>query len=950
MKHGRWLLAAWVVWGCGGSAAVAGADGVVTGWDSVNGQVLLGELSCAACHAAEAEADRLLSRQAPILDDVGGRVTPQYLRAFLAHPHQVKAGTPMPDLLHALPEPERADVVEELVHYLASLGGPIDQRSSGASKTQIDKGKELYHSVGCVACHQPFEPPPQHKIDTANLFIDEEEIAKKPASPSVPLGELSAKTTVAALARFLSDPLHTRPSGRMPSLNLKPGEANLIAAYLLRDQYSEKDQALGAGLDFAYYEGSWSKVPDFETLTPKAQGDAKSIDLNEVQQRIGKKLTSNFAVRFQGLIEIPQDGGYRFWTKSDDGSVLLINGKRVVDNDGIHPPQEKEGTIQLTKGRHLFEVGLIQGGGGFELSVHWQPPGAKAREPIPPGVLLHSAAAMIPKGIIDFRVAPEKVEAGRQRFTALGCASCHVTDRAASMTLTPLKAPALAALNPGAAAGCLGEKVAAGRPRYALSDAQRSALQQTLTEMRKPARWNVAQRLDHTLTAMNCFACHVRDGKGGPDRQRSNYFTYDIVVDLGDEGRLPPSLNVVGAKLTAAGFEDAFSGQKYRTYMATRMPHFGKANASPLPELFAQADADKVPPRQPAFSSLLVDDGRKLIGKNTLACVNCHAWGEYRLPGAEGLDLLQVTRRVQPGYFHALLADPQQLRPGTRMPGGWPDGKSFFTDIQDGDMNKQIDAVWAYLSTGSKGGLPEGLAPTDDSWLIPTAEPIVFRTFLDGIGAHAILVGFRQRTHTAFDANRVRLAVAWTGNFITTKEAWEGRAGQYAKIPSNDVVHLPAGPTFARLASLSDLWPADIPKAKLGSKRTPPGYQFLGYCFDDQGMPTFRYRLDDIEVEETPGTDFRKEGAVLFRHFQLAAREKDISNLYLRLAVGKKIVPDADDFLVDDRLRFRVSPAGAIKPFVRTVQGSQELLVPVRFAPSANDKGQVVKLDVEMMW
>ena len=37
-----------------------------------------------------------------------------------------------------------------------------------------------------------------------------------------------------------------------------------------------------------------------------------------------------------------------FYTSSDDGSRLWIDGTPVVDNDGIHPPIERSGSIALT--------------------------------------------------------------------------------------------------------------------------------------------------------------------------------------------------------------------------------------------------------------------------------------------------------------------------------------------------------------------------------------------------------------------------------------------------------------------------------------------------------------------------------------------------------------------------------------------------------------------------
>ena len=74
--------------------ATAGAD------QAAGGRVLLEELDCTACHQADATlAAQLLPRPAPVLDNVGSRVRPEYLLAFVAHPHETKPGTLMPAAL-----------------------------------------------------------------------------------------------------------------------------------------------------------------------------------------------------------------------------------------------------------------------------------------------------------------------------------------------------------------------------------------------------------------------------------------------------------------------------------------------------------------------------------------------------------------------------------------------------------------------------------------------------------------------------------------------------------------------------------------------------------------------------------------------------------------------------------------------------------------------------------
>ena len=630
------------------------------------------------------------------------------------------------------------------------------------------------------------------------------------------------------------------------------------------------------------------------------------------------------------------------WVKSDEGRVVTINDKIVIDNDGHHPPKETEGAVQLRKGRHPIEIAFMQGGGGYEFSFAWQPPSAKQRQPLAGGVLLNNASAMIPVGIAEFQVDAAKAKKGRELFAKLRCASCHESGEEFADINSSMP---LARLNSATRHGCASATPAGGLPKYDFNSQQIEALQTSLKSLQsKPKELDAAGHLHRTMTAMNCYACHQRGEVGGPSDAKSDYFVYERVVDLGDEGRLPPPLHEVGAKLTHQGFDDMlFSGQKYRTYMATRMPQFGKENIGHAVELFEKADAGKVPAREPEFSPRHVDDGRMLAGSKGLSCINCHAWGDLRLPGAEGMDLMQSSRRLKPAWFHAWLKDPQKMRPGTRMPSAWPQGQTFFKDIQGGEVDAQIDAVWAYLSVGQKAGPPPGLGSGDGKELTPTDEPIVFRTFVDQLGAHTILVGFRQRTHVAFDANLIRTRAAWTGSFITTAPVWDGRAGQYAKIPSSDIVRLPEGPAFAKLTSDAAAWPVDKPKAKIGSNRMPDGWRFKGYELDEDRIPTFLYAVGDVEVRETPGTEFLRDAAVVRRAFELSSA-KAVEDFYFRAAQGEKIVADGDQFVADDNLRFRITSNGSSKPFVRTIEGRSELLVPIVLRQGK------MNFSVEMKW
>src|SRR5690606_33981328 len=99
------------------------------------------------------------------------------------------------------------------------------------------EGANLFHTIGCTACH-----PPQDGTAV-------------PDSTSVPLTGLNRKYNLNSLASFLQKPHQTRPSGRMPSLNLTDNESASLAHFLLRNG----DVELIPNMHFKVYEGQWDK-------------------------------------------------------------------------------------------------------------------------------------------------------------------------------------------------------------------------------------------------------------------------------------------------------------------------------------------------------------------------------------------------------------------------------------------------------------------------------------------------------------------------------------------------------------------------------------------------------------------------------------------------------------------------------------------------------------------
>jgi len=110
------------------------------------------------------------------------------------------------------------------------------------------------------------------------------------------------------------------------------------------------DQAIN-GLSYVYYEGKWERMPEFSTLKAIKSGRIDAIDLSMVEED-----KDYFGVVYKGYILIPEDDVHTFYSSSDDGSFIIIDDIRVVENDGIHGVVEKIGQIGLQAGYHKFEV------------------------------------------------------------------------------------------------------------------------------------------------------------------------------------------------------------------------------------------------------------------------------------------------------------------------------------------------------------------------------------------------------------------------------------------------------------------------------------------------------------------------------------------------------------------------------------------------------------------
>ena len=786
---------------------------------------------CFACHK-EPEKHTLFPELRGPETSVARFSQPEWIEAWLLDPQSLRPGTRMPAMLEGLPEGERKQAAADLRAYLLQNQAAFDRSGSEVSPEQMAEGERLFTEIGCMACHE-------------EAFADR---------------SLAQRSSVSLLAKQLRNPSQTWPNSLMPDMKLSTDEAFALSAWLLREQAGHAKFEDMPGLRWRAY--SWDGAgdgPSWEEENIFAEGTADSLhaEYGGRQDRYGLLFTGTWQVR--------ESGDYTVYVGSDDGNRLLIDGAVVLDARVNQSHTRHQTTLFLEQGPHEFRLEYYENSGDASLEAGWIAESGEDH-PFQAQDLTHLGSALRPLPIAGTGLAGD-AESGHSWYRKLRCGQCHDAE-------PPERSRAPQWRDLQSHRGCLSDSPGALTPHYTWTEQERALLELAVRNPSQLTRERSHQEMANLqIKTQNCTACHEWPGLGGPSTAQVQRFHGE--GDLGEEGRVPPSLKNVSAKLQPNWMQEVVvEGASVRPYMRTRMPKTdGRAGARVVQSLRQLAPPAMARP-EPEFRPEAIQLGKQLAGTQGFACISCHQFAGYRSSGIQGLDLVHVKERLRPEWFEAWLRNPHTIRKQTRMPVFWnEDGVSGFTKFGNGLADVQIPALWAYLSLGVSAPLPQGLVvENDDDLLVPTERPLYFGTFMEGLSARVLTVGFPERVHLAFDEHNVRLAKVWRGDFMRTAGTWNGRAGQLEQPAGSDVLDLPPGPTFAFLEEGQE-WP------ELSGKEA--GWRMLGHRRDELGYPTFRYRLGSIEVEEHLAPVMTAYGTIFRRSFLLQSCEA-IDGLYLQ--------------------------------------------------------------------
>jgi cbb3-type cytochrome oxidase cytochrome c subunit len=443
-------------------------------------------------------------------------------------------------------------------------------------------------------------------------------------------------------------------------------------------------------------------------------------------------------------------------------------------------------------------------------------------------------------------VDPGVLEDGRRLLVEHRCQACHSLPAAANslaVSRTALTADS------AWLAGCLsGAEPRSRNPAYRLTERQRRALQVYRTALNTlavegdemtgtgvadsqaantdpaktdPAKTAVADATwgatsgARLLTELNCTACHARGlGQGVSDLLPQVARRVPGVAPL-LAALAPPALSDIGDKLHDHALRSVITGtdRQRRPWLEVRMPKFSLDEREADALVQHLVAADRIPERDDGNRWTADRKGEDRLGSNSgpldrergavevdlgtqlaagrlvtsdgFGCQSCHQIGKQPSGavalGARGTDLTMLGTRVRSTWFERWVRNPVRIVPRMEMPAI----QVPVPGVLDGDLDRQIAAVWATLNR--PGFEPPSPSPVrivrghnqpdvvEPARVLTDVLELPQRKYL-----RPLIIGLGNRQNVLFDLESGRWSEWWIGDTarqLTRGKSWYWEIG-----------------------------------------------------------------------------------------------------------------------------------------------------------------------------
>ncbi|WP_213087001.1 family 20 glycosylhydrolase [Chitinophaga agrisoli] len=218
--------------------------------------------------------------------------------------------------------------------------------------------------------HVHYRLPDLSGFTAQNVFVDQAVLDIQKPLPELTLHYTTDGTLPKRNSPALDKPLIIKQPVTIKLAAFSPG-GNRGEIYTLDYKKEDYQPAVATfapvkeGLQCQYYKKYFKNTGGMQGLEADSQFIARDL---VVPPSVN---APSFGLQYTGFIDVPETAVYSFYFLCDDGGVLTIGDKVVVDNDGQHAPIEKSGQVALQKGLHPFRLDFIEGGGGFSLGLKY---------------------------------------------------------------------------------------------------------------------------------------------------------------------------------------------------------------------------------------------------------------------------------------------------------------------------------------------------------------------------------------------------------------------------------------------------------------------------------------------------------------------------------------------------------------------------------------------------
>jgi len=221
---------------------------------------------------------------------------------------------------------------------------------------------------------------------SSNVFIDEGRLDVRKPLDELTIRYTSDGSVPVAGSPVLSGPLVIRESQQLRVAAFRP-DGSRGDVYDIKYEKQSLAEPSGVtrvedGLVCSRYKESFKSVAGMDGRQPDTVMTVGTVAVPKVLE------APSFGLQYRGYLDVPKDGIYSFFLTCDDGGILRVAGREVVNNDGNHPPLEKSGQVALKKGLQKLALDFIEGGGGYALRLKYSLNGSEPQD-IPAEWLKH---------------------------------------------------------------------------------------------------------------------------------------------------------------------------------------------------------------------------------------------------------------------------------------------------------------------------------------------------------------------------------------------------------------------------------------------------------------------------------------------------------------------------------------------------------------------------------